>query len=152
MTIKERVKTEKPSYGWAFAVDTHSISETTRLSTHIFNLASERGNIFNPEDFDGIAEPTEMAVSNIAYQKYLARVEAQRKAQEQAERQKQESKPVEAVPVETVEDTVEETVTVEEPVETVVEDTQSVEDTSTEAYVSPKDFRWMGVKRNAGRF
>ena len=129
----------------AFAVDTHSISESARLSTHIFNLASERGNIFNPEDFDGIAEPAEKAVANIAYQKYLARLEAQRRAQEQAERQKQESKPVETVPVEVVEDAVEETVTVEDSVETVVEDTQSVEDTSTEAYVSPKDFKWMGT-------
>lgn len=129
----------------AFAVDTHSISESARLSTHIFNLASERGQIFNPEDSNEITDSANGVVANIAYQKYLARVEAQRRAQEQAERQKQESKPVETVPVEVVEDTVEETEDVEEPVETVVEDTQSVEEPSTEAYVSPKDFKWMGT-------
>lgn len=129
----------------AFAVDTHSISESARLSTHIFNLASERGNIFNPGDLGGIAEPAEKAVANIAYQKYLARVEAQRRAQEEAERQRKAREKAEAVTVEVVEDAVEETEAVEEPVETVVEDTQSVEDTSTEAYVSPKDFKWMGT-------
>ena len=57
----------------AFAVDTHSISESARLSTHIFNLAAERGNIFNPlkakiEDAQWVCEKVKQLKEEIAQQ------------------------------------------------------------------------------------